>query len=217
MADTNLIPSLFSAGSFVALPPFDKVVDESVYYTVEAITTVRKLQAAAPNLYDLMFAPIGVSTADYPTILSRASAINAGVIILTSKNNPDVYVLSSYLKSFPLIDGETYENIIVYANLGAVPKKLKDVCNTLLSHMRDYITANLGIANPVVTIGSVPTRGYVSAEDAAIFESTRLNSIEKTVNDVSLLNAANDTIDRQRVYIQKLEAKVKEYSEKENP
>lgn len=213
MADNNIIPSINAAGSFTALAPFDKVVDPSIYYTVVDVSTINNFQTNANNLYSKMFEPIGVAEADYPTVLSRALALNAVVVTLSSKNNPDIYVLTNFFSSFPLVDGVVYENISVVASLGAVPPGLKNVCNTLVDHLKSYIQANLGIANPVVFLGSVPTKGYVSKDDADTFESTRQAAINLTTNDVSLLNQATTTIDKQRTYILELEAKVEAYAQ----
>ncbi len=209
MADTkNIIPSLFSAGSFEAIEPFNKVVDPATYYVVEDVSTVTQMQARNQNVYELIFKPIGVSEADYPTVLKRVRDLNGAVVVLTSKNNPDVYVLSTYLKSFPLSDGVSYEHICIVADLGSVPPSMKDVCNTAMDHFKSYVKTHIGIQNPNVFIGSVPTRGYVSKTDAETFESTRLNSITGSQGDLVDLNKANIEITRLRRYVQILEAKV---------
>ena len=106
--ESNLIPSINAAGRFEALAPFDQVVLPTTYYVVEALRTISEMQALKLNLFTLVFQPIGVSEADYPTVLERARSNGAIIVTLTSRSSAPVYVLSTYFKSFPLIDGVSY-------------------------------------------------------------------------------------------------------------
>lgn len=206
--DTNIIPALGAAGSFEASTPFDTVVDPSVYYTVGSVSTVAQLQASGINIYEKMFKPIGVSEADYPTILQRVKDVDGGVVVLTAKGKSSVYVLSTYFKSFPLVDGVVYDHLCIVLNLGAVPPTLVDTINTTLDHLKNYVSSHVGV-DATALVGTVPTRSFISKEQAEIFESTRQNKISGTTNDVTQIAGYEETITKQAAYIAQLEAQLK--------
>ena len=208
MADeNNLIPSINAAGRFEALAPFDKVVIDTTYYTVEALRTISEMQALKLNLYDLVFAPIGVTAEDYPTILERARSQGSIIVTLTNRLGPPVYVLSTFFKSFPMVDGVSYERMCLILDLGPCPPSLKPALSQIMTHMKEYTLATIGIDSST-RLGTVPTIGYVSAADAQIFENTRKNRITLGDNDVARIKLLEDTLVKKDAYIAQLEAQI---------
>ena len=204
----NMIPGLRSAGKFVANAPFDKVVDETIFFTVEAIRTIPEMQALKLDLFTLVFAPVGYVEADYQTQLDKAIADQAAVISLTSRGRGPVYVLSTFLKSFPMVDGVVYEHLALITSLGACPPSMKDKVNNAIDHINNYIKASFGIDNPNTTIGTIPTRGYVSREDAVAWEKSRRLAITEEPSDaVRLAQIEKENIEL-KTYIAQLEALV---------
>jgi hypothetical protein len=204
MDDKNLIPAAYASGSFEAISPFNAVVDPSIYYTVEAVRTVDEMLSDKINLYTLVFQPVGVQESDYETILNRCRDINAVVVVLTAPGRAKTYVLSSYLKSFPLVDGYSYERMCLIADLGAVPPEFANVLAEAQKHFADYLEANVGIKS-TVHIGTIPTTGYTSKKDHDIFETTRKNKINMTQNDVTRvkeLEAVNQEQGNRIVYLE---------------
>lgn len=206
---SNLIPSIRAAGSFEAKNPFNTVVDPSVYYTVEAIRTIPEMQALKLDIYKLVFKPVGVAEADYTTVVNNAINANAVVISLTSRNNDPVYVISTYLESFPLVDGVTYERMCIVADLGACPPALSEKINSALDHIKEYIKSSIGISSPTVTLGTIPTKGYVSKEQSEAWELARENQITSDPSDVVKLELANSEITKLQAYITQLETALK--------
>ena len=208
MADEyNNIPAVFAAGSFEAIAPFDTVVKPNVYYTVEAVRTIKEMQALKLNMYDLIFKPVGVKEEDYQTILNRAISINAVVVCLTAHNKDRVYVLSDYLKSFPLVDGVSYERMCLIVDLGACPPSLKDELSSTQNYIQQYVKATMGI-DSTVNLGTVPTVGYVSYEQYQTNETTRKNAITNTSNYVADNNAYKQQIIDKDNYIAYLESQL---------
>lgn len=209
MADLsqNLIPTLRAAGRFEALAPFDKVVNIATYYSVEALRTIEEMEALKLNLYSLVFEPIGVKQEDYSAVLERARAAGSIIVTLTARNTAPVYVLSTYFKSFPLVDGVAYERMVLVADLGACPPALKDALEQVKTHMVQYIADTVGI-DSTVQLGTVPTIGYVSASEAQIFENTRLNKIKAGENDVAKIKALEAQAVADHAYIAELEARL---------
>lgn len=205
--ESNLIPSINAAGRFEAIAPFDKVVLPSTYYVVEALRTISEMQALKLNLFTLVFQPIGVTETDYPTVLDRARAAGAIIVTLTSRSGAPVYVLSTYFKSFPLIDGVSYERMCLVVDLGPCPPSLKDAMAQVQTHTQEYVKATLGL-DSTVKLGTVPTIGYVSAQDALIFETTRKNLITAGDNDVSKINDLQAKMVQKDAYIAQLESQL---------
>lgn len=209
MADLsqNLIPSLRAAGRFEASAPFDTLVKISTYYSVEALRTIEEMEAMKLNLYALVFEPVGVKEEDYSQVLERARAAGSVVVVLTSRSSAPVYVLSGYFKSFPQVDGVAYERMVLVADLGACPPALKPALEQCRSHMSAYIADTVGI-EASVQLGTVPTIGYVTAEESRVFETTRLNKIKAGENDVARLRTLEAEAVTKDAYIVQLETRL---------
>ncbi|UOX39498.1 putative virion structural protein [Aeromonas phage ZPAH34] len=204
----NIIPSLRSAGKFVAEAPFNQVVDESRFYTVEAIRTIPEMQALKLDLFKLVFEPVGFSQEDYQIQVQTAIDNKAAVISLTSRGKGPVYVLSTFLKSFPVIDGVVYEHIALITSLGACPPSMKEKIDNAIEHINNYIKGSFGIDNPNTTIGTIPTRGYVSREDAVAWENSRqLAIIDEPSDAVKIAKLEKENIEL-KAYIAELEATI---------
>lgn len=208
MSDSqNLIPSINAAGRFEALAPFDKVVDISTYYVVEALRTISEMQALKLNLYTLVFQPIGVAEADYSAVLERARAEGSIIVTLTNRLGPPVYVLSTYFKTFPLTDGVAYERMCVIVDMGPLPPSSAAALTQTQAHFKQYVLDTVGI-EAEVRLGVIPTIGYVSAADAALFETTRKNKITVGDNDVAKIRFLMDEAVKRDAYIVQLEARL---------
>lgn len=205
MSEQNLIPAIYSAGSFEAINPFDKVVDPTKYYTVEAVRTIPEMQAMKLNLYELVFKPIGVAEADYQTVLDRAIGMNAVIVALTSRNAQTVYVVSSYFKSFPMVDGVRYERMALIVDLGPCPPGLKDVLTQAQDDIRDYVENAVGITSQI-RLGVIPTTGYVSKSQADVFENARKNKIKDNTNNVARVRELETTVSALQQQVLELEA-----------
>lgn len=202
--NTNLIPNINSAGMFIANAPFDTVVDTSLFYAVYGIRTIDEMQSSKLDLYTLIFEPAGITRDDCVDVLADCKKLGGVVITLSSRGVPNVYLLSTFLNKYPSSDGVCYEHLCLIADLGAVPPSLKGKINTTIDHIQNYIAANVGVDN-VVRLGVIPTRGYVTKDQANVFENTRQNVIAGTMNDVTLLAKYQDKISTQQAYITKLE------------
>ncbi|UQT02710.1 hypothetical protein YUBABA_01210 [Serratia phage vB_SmaM-Yubaba] len=205
----NLIPAVWAKGSFEAENPFSNVVDPKVFYTVEAVRTIPEMQAEKEDLYKLIFEPVGITQDQYQSYVDQAIANNAVVIVLTSRGRPDTYLLSTYLKSFPLVDGVIYERVCIISDLGACPPAFKDRINSVIAHFNEYIKNAVGIQDPRTVIGTIPTRGYVSKEQADAWENTRQQTITRNPSDVVRIEELTTENQQLYTYINQLEAQLK--------
>ena len=205
----NLIPAVWAAGSFEAENPFSTVVDPKVFYTVEAVRTIPEMQADNDDIYKLVFQPVGVTEDQYQSQLEQAISSSAVVIVLTSRGRPKVHILSTYLKSFPLVDGVIYERVCIISDLGACPPAFKDRINSVIAHFNQYIKTAVGIQDPKTVIGTMPTRGYVSKEQADAWENTRQKTITQNPSDVVRIEELTTENQQLYAYIKQLEDQLK--------
>jgi hypothetical protein len=207
MADQNMIPSMNAAGRFEAAAPFDQIVNQSTYYTVEATRTIHEMEGAKLDLYSLVFAPVGVTAEDFPTVLKRAKDSGAIICALLDRNGLPVYVPTTYLTSFPLVDGVSYERMCMIADLGPVPPSMALAMQQVLDHTKQYITATLGVTS-TVRLGTIPTVGYVSQSQADAYENTRKGLITDASNDVAKVKTLTASLANKDTYIAKLEGQL---------
>lgn len=205
MADQNMIPAINAAGRFEAAAPFDQIVNQSTYYTVEATRTIHEMEGAKLDVYSLVFQPVGVSPEEFPIVLKRAKDAGAIICALLDRNGAPVYVPTTYLTSFPLVDGVSYERMCMIADLGPVPPSMALAMQQVLDHTKQYIAATMGITS-IVRLGTVPTVGYVSQQQADAYENARKGEITDTSNDVAKVRALTQQVANKDTYIAKLES-----------
>lgn len=205
----NLIPAVWAEGSFEANSPFNTIVDPAVFYTVESVDTVQMLLAEKVDIWKLVLEPVGIAQDQAQTYIDQAITDEAVVIALTSRGNKPVYVLSTYMKSFPLVDGVILEHICIIADLGACPPGFKDRINAAVEHINNYIKTSIGIQNPRTTIGVVPTRAYISKEQSDAWEKTRQQAITENPSDLARNEKLVTENQQLYAYINELEERLK--------
>lgn len=205
MASNTIIPSIDARGRFEAEAPFDVVVKPEVYYTVEAIRNIHEMEALKLDLYELVFKPAGITADAFPAALEAARTKGAKVLSLLDRADVATYVLTNYLKSWPLVDGVSYEHMVIVADLGPVPPSMADILAKEIEHFKNHIEANVGITTSV-TIGTIPTIGYVSKEQADAYENIRKSKITDNGNDVARIRELETQKIRDDAYIAQLEA-----------
>lgn len=205
MATNSIIPAIDARGRFEAEVPFDRVVKPENYYKVEAIRNIHEMEALKLDLYSLVFQPVGVSAEDFPAVLQRARDSGAKVLSLLDRADVAVYVLTTYLKSWPLVDGVSYERMCIIADLSACPPSMKEILAKEMQHIQDHIEATVGISS-TVTLGTIPTMGYVSRDQYLAYENTRKARITDSGNDVAKIRALEASNAKKDAYILELEA-----------
>lgn len=208
MNQTNMIPAPWAAGQFEAVIPFDNIVDTATYYTVEAIRTIPEMQGEKLDIYTKVLQPAGIPKDETTKYIDEMIKAKAVIIALTSSGNAPVYVPSSYLSSFPAVDGVVYEHLCLLVDLGACPPGLADKIQEQMDYIRQYVVTSIGVDATVQT-GTIPTKGYVPKEQAELWETTR----QLKIADSTTLIIENEKLKKanaeQAAYIAKLEDAVK--------
>lgn len=207
MAEVSIIPSLRAAGKFVASVPYDRVVNPDVFYSVEAIRTIPEMQGLNINVYARVFKPIGLAETDAQAAITAAIAANAAVISLIPRSGPPVYVLSTYLTSFPLTDGYSYERMCIITDCGPLPPEYKDSLTQAMEHFNSYVKDHYGIT-VTSKLGTIPTIGYVSKDEHDDAERTRQNAITDNGNDLATIRDLMAKLENRDAYIRDLETRL---------
>lgn len=207
MADNQIIPSLKVVGRFEALAPFDRVVNYMASYTVEAIRTVGEMQGLNINIYQRVFAPLGVDQATYLTMIDQIAQAGGVIVTLIPRKGAPVYVASTYLKSFPLTDGFVYERMVLVSDLGALSSDMKPALDEAMTHFQDWIFQHYGITS-TVKLGTVPVIGYVSQFEHETMETTRKNRITDNQSDLAKNVALEKKVATLQAYVQDLERRL---------
>lgn len=207
MTELNIIPGMRAAGKFEANIPFDRVVDPSTFYTVEAIRTIPEMQGLNIDIYSRVFKPVGLAQEDYAAVIAKGIAEKTVVVSLIPRTGPPVYVLSTYLKSFPLIDGWSYERMCLVVNFGPLAEDMKEPLKEAQDHFKDYVLTHYGI-DATVQLGTIPIIGYVSQEEHELQELTRQNRITDRVSDLGKINELTAQVTEQQAYILDLERRL---------
>lgn len=204
---SSMIPSMWVEGSFTAKPPFDTLVDPEISFTVEALRTVEELRGRNTNLYTTVFEPVGITEEDGEAILETLDNEAGVIIVLTSVGRPNVYLPSTYLLSFPSVDGVKYEHMALIVDLGVVPPQLRNVLAETQQEIQDLVLSRVGV-DTTVNIGVVPTTAYVQAGQARIFENTRKQAITNAKTNIKVIKELQTQVAKQETYIQVLEQRL---------
>lgn len=207
MAENTIIPALRVTGRFEALAPFDRVINPMASYTVEAIRTVGEMQGLNINIYQRVFAPLGIDQPTYLTMIDQIIQAGGVVITLIPRKGVPIYVVSTYLKSFPLVDGFLYERMVLVTDLGALAIDMKPALEEAMTHFQTWVLQHYGINN-TVKLGTVPVIGYVSQFEHETMENARKNRITDNQSDLAKNIALEKKVADLEAYVRDLETRL---------
>lgn len=207
MALNNIVPSLRVFGPFEANEPFNRVVDPNISYSVEAIRTIPEMQGLNINIYQRVFAPLGIDETRAQELVNETIENKGSVLSLIPRTGAPVYVLTTYLKSWPLIDGWLYERMCLVVDFGSLAGDMKESLVEAQDHFKAWVSAHYGIT-PTVQLGTIPIAGYVSQDEHELMESARQNRITDSESDVVKNIRLEQTIVEKDAYIAELEARI---------
>lgn len=165
---SNLIPTIHQAGVFVLNAPF-KLVPDTIYECA-ALADFSTLTLSGVNVYQVYYEPYSISKSTY-----EADVKNGVVIVtLSTMTQPTVVLPSSFIKSLPL-DNLVPFNLFIASACITVPDNTE--FDIIKAAMADTIAAHFGVSDPEIVINQVPTRKYMTKEDAKLVEQNRIAGI----------------------------------------
>lgn len=208
----NAIPSIYASGQFNARAPFNTLVDENTFYTVEAIRTISEMQSVKLDLYTLVFKPVGIAQSKTTELLDELLKNKACIVTLTQNNGKSIYVPSTYIESFPEVDGVVFEHLCIVSDCGACSPTTKDRVDSTLQAIQFAIEKNLGIKSAKVMVATLPQKSYVSKTQAEAWETSRQLNIDVASNPVVQNEKLNEEIAGYKKRIAALEEAIKQKS-----
>ena len=199
----NLIPPIGTKGIFVLEEPFQQRLVEKVAYTCQAVRSIRDTIASGSDPFSEYYEPFELSKEQYEGDVANGAAI----VSLQSGVGDWLYVPSTFIKSYPDMNGVMYTPIVLGISLGAVPDEMN--LSALKSDIEALVRDTIGINSTVKSVvAGLPT--LVPQEDHRVATAARAEMITRSNTDRSRLLAAQETVNALTLKVQELEAYIQD-------
>lgn len=192
-----ITPEIGAVGKYTYKSPFDSIGNTQTEFTCKAVRTLTDCLALGEDPYKKYYEPFKISEQDYREDIRNDVAI----VALQSSVGNWLYIPNSYLLSYPDVSGVRYVNMVIAANIGAIPETLD--LTLLLGDVTDVIQHRLGIVpevRGVVTsqpalVGDDDHQRMENVRSSAISEGNSLTlQILKLKEQINILTAKNKTL-----------------------
>lgn len=198
----SIIPQINSTGFFQVKSPWQ--MPENTIYTCIAVRDFSDFTAIGENVFDLVYKPKNI-----PVELYQADvAAGAKIITLASRTQPTIYIPSTYLTGYPLMDNVAYSHVVLGVSLGAIPDNMD--LTFLKDQMQGLVSSVIGVT-PTVELNAAPSDNYMSATQHAAWLQARQEAITSRETDLARLMQANATISTLRQVIAQYEAFMRQH------
>lgn len=197
------IPDIGASGIFVLKTPFDVLLKPNTTYTVQAIRRLKDVIAEGENPFTLYYESHGLSEAIYKIDLETEICI----VSLQSGTGEWVYVPTSYILSFPIMNGVKYHAVMMGISLGAIPDNLD--LSAFKTSVFNLVKDTFGISSSIKeVVVSAPV--IVTKEESTLIETARSNRIVANQSDAGKLRIAQQDLVKCRAQIAMLEKYIKD-------
>lgn len=177
-----LIPPIGTAGIYDLKAPFGAKLQPRVSYKCEAVRKISDFVEAGIDPYEEFYLPIGLSEASYQSDLLN----NACIVSLQSSSGHWVRVPTTYINSYPNVNGVPYRGMVLGVELGPIPEymDLTAVKAAIAGVVRDV----LGVRPSVKEVTITSTQNF-SQQDHDTLEATRAALVVNSDTDRAKLLA----------------------------
>lgn len=162
------VPPIHTAGVYLVYEPFQ--ISNTAVYKCTAIRGFEELQLRNIDVFKTYYKPKGLSE----TIYQEDANMGASIVVLEGADLTELYIPSTYIKSYPGGDGLAYVNKIIVMDLGLM---MADVPTSHIEVLlKDIVKQHVGVETEVKTV-SVPYIGSVSHETGVEMERIRIAAI----------------------------------------
>lgn len=188
-----LVPPLGASGVYTLRAPFQNKLQANTSYRCDAIRRINDFIELGVDPYEEVYQPEGISRSVY----DNDAAKNVAIVSLVSQNNHWIYVPSTYISSYPNVNGIPYVSLVLGVSLGAIPHymDMTGLSNAIKNLVRDTI----GVV-PQITQVAVSDVTNLSQRDHDSLETNRQQAIINTQTDRAqaiALRAENATLRQQ--------------------
>jgi hypothetical protein len=186
---TSVVPPLNSKGFFQVASPWQ--MPANVIYECSAIRDFIDFATINEDVFKLVYAPKDISREKY----EQDRAAGAKIISLTSMTNSTIYIPSTYLTGYPLMDNVACSRVVLGVDMGAIPDSID--LNFLLTQIKAAATDVIGV-EPDVRVTTAPSDNYMTANQHAQWEVARQDKIANRTTDRARWLAERQVTDQLR-------------------
>lgn len=194
-----LIPPVGTSGVYKLASPFNTLLQANMSYRCDAVRRIADFLEVGLEPFVEFYEPRGLTKAAYDLDLQNQVCI----VSLVSAGGHWVYVPSTYILSYPDINGVPYAVMVLGLELGAIPnyKDLTGLKQAIANLTRDTI----GIT-PTVREVAISAVQKLSQADHDALENAREAAINNSQTDRAKLFAAQAELTALRQQYSELEA-----------
>ena len=188
-------PALYASGKYVLTTPF--IADPNAVYVCMAIRSFDDILELKEDVFKTYYEPYGLDDADY----AAGVAAKVSIITLMSETATIIYVPDSYIESYPDVSNVVYSRIVLSIDLGALPDKLG------LDFLKTQLGNNCGDVigvTPDILVHKSPTTDFISAQQNATLEATRVAGITVLKTDYTRNRELVQQVTEQQIIIDRL-------------
>jgi hypothetical protein len=192
------IPDIGASGIFVLQEPYSALLKPNTTYTVQAVRRLKDVIAEGENPFEIYYDPYNVPRSSYELdILNEVC-----VVSLQSGSGEWVYVPTSFIISFPIMNGVKYTAMMIGISLGAIPDTMN--LSAFKTKVFNMVRDTFGITTVIKEI-AVSAPVVLSKEQSDLVETARANRIVSTLSDAGKLKVAEQDLLRCREQLAMLE------------
>lgn len=196
-----MIPPIGTSGVYTLSGPFSAQLRANTSYRCEAVRRISDLIEFGVEPYEEYYAPVGLSKSTYDSDLSNMVSI----VSLASESGHWLYVPTTYITSYPNINGVAYTALILGVQLGAIPNYMD--LTGLHAAIKELVTDTIGVIPSIQTVG-VSAAQLLSQTDHDAVEAARQYKINNTQTNRAKVIALSQENASLRQRLQQLEAYV---------
>lgn len=192
------MPPIGASGVYKLAAPFQNKLLPNTSYRCEAVRRIADLVEQGIDPYEEFYQPNGLSRESYDRDVSQ----NAAMCSLVSQNDHWLYVPSSYIQSYPNVNGIPYSSIILGVSIGPIPNYM-DLAG-LRAALSNVVQDSIGVTPEIKSVVVSPVTN-LSQQDHDSIEATRQSRISNTRTDRARAIKAEAENQQLRLQIRQLE------------
>lgn len=196
------MPPIGASGVYSLEAPFANKLLNNTSYRCDAIRRFNDLYELGIDPFEEYYRPEGLTKARFDSDV----AAQTGIVSLVSQNNHWVYVPSSFIRSFPNVNGVAYTSLVLGVTLGAIPNYMD--LSGLYATMSNLVRDTIGVTPQIQSV-AVSNVTNLSQQDHDRLEAARLQNVNNSTTDRAKYIAAQQENAMLRQQLTQLENFVK--------